>query len=172
MADPAQGFSEFYDEWFDRVYSYARHRTGSPVTAEEIVADTFARALASWPGFDAAKGDARSWIFAIAFRSVADHYRSQKRRRWFGLELVLGRGDGSDGAKELEAADERSGLDAGLASLTDQQREIVSLKFFGGMTNRAIAETLHLEESNVGVILFRAVRRIRRSQAGAGAGDA
>lgn len=160
----AQGFEAFYEHWFTRVYNYVRHRTGSAVRADEIVSDVFSRVLDAWSRFDPQKGDRRSWLFAIAFRAVADHYRSEKRRRWFGLGLLSSHEEkGARPAGKLEDADDQERLMIALDQLNDQQREIVSLKFFSQMTNRAIAKLLGLTESNVAVILYRSIRRMRRS---------
>lgn len=165
MSDkPTAEFAEFYAAWFDRVYNYARGRTGSAVRADEIAADTFERAYRDWRRFDSARGDRRTWLFAIAFRSVADHYRSEKRGVWSSLELIADPPDAAQGpAKEAEAADERRRLLDALKTLDDEAREIVSLKFFSGLTNRAIGELLGLSESNVGVTLFRSIRKLRKN---------
>lgn len=158
-------FAAFYDEWFSRVYNYARHRTGSATRADEIVSETFTRVLKSWDRFDAGKGDRQTWLFSIAFRAVADHYRSEKRRAWFSLDGHKEKSeDPPDSA--LESAQEQLRLLAALAGLSDQHREVVSLRFFGGMTNRAIAGLLGLSESNVAVILFRSVRLMRKDLSG------
>ena len=86
MSDkPTAKFSEFYAAWFDRVYNYARCRTGSAARADEIAADAFERAFRAWGKFDARRGNRRTWLFSIAFRSVADHYRSEKRGIWSSL---------------------------------------------------------------------------------------
>lgn len=161
-----QEFGAFYAQWFDKVYNYARHRTGSASRADEIVADAFARVWAAWGRFDPAKGDRRSWLFAIAFRAVADHYRAEKRRRWLSLGLFARAPKEDTPPATLELEESRRRLLAALDKLSEQQREIVSLKFFGGMTNRAIAGLLGLGESNVAVILFRSVRRMREEFAG------
>ena len=159
-----QDFADFYEQWFDRVYNYARHRTGSGVRADEIVSDTFSRVLQSWSRFDPEKGDRRTWLFSIAFRAVADHYRSEKRGVWSPLEqLPNAREPGGGPPQEFENAQNQRNLSAALQRLEDQQREIVSLRFFGGLTNRAIARLLGLTESNVAVILFRSVRRMRKN---------
>jgi RNA polymerase sigma-70 factor (ECF subfamily) len=62
----------------------------------------------------------------------------------------------------LEASQTQDRLAVVLQQLDEQPRQIVSLKFFGGLTNRAIAGLLGLTESNVAVILFRSVRRMRK----------
>lgn len=164
----AREFGDFYEEWFPRVYNYAHHRTGSSTRADEIASETFSRALKSWPKFDPQKGDRRVWLFSIAFRAVADHYRSEKRRRWFGLDSLAGVEPGERSPESsLEQNQESERLLGVLAALSAEHREIVSLKFYGGLTNRAIAKLLRLTEANVGVILFRSVRLMRKSLSGA-----
>jgi len=158
MSDtPTRDFEFFYEENFDRVYNYARHRTGSASRADEIAADTFHRALKAWESYDLKKGDRRSWLFAIAFRATADHYRSQTRRKWFSLGLAPEPTE----PPPYKQDEKQKHLFEALATLTDQQREIVSLKFYACMKNRAIAQVLGITESNVAVILFRSVRRMR-----------
>ncbi|HAH07346.1 MAG TPA: RNA polymerase subunit sigma-24 [Elusimicrobia bacterium] len=164
----AEDFGDFYEEWFPRVYNYALHRTGLASRADEIVSETFARVLESWAGFDSEKGDRRTWLFSIAFRAVADHYRSEKRRRWFGLDALLGAEPAERGPESsLEQCQESERLLGVLGALSEEHREIVALKVFGGLTNRAIAKLLSLTETNVGVILFRSVRLMRKSLSGA-----
>lgn len=161
------GFAEFYEEWFPRVYNYARHRTGSATRADEIVSETFSRALGSWPSFDPKKGDRRTWLFSIAFRAVADHYRAEKRRGWFSLDLMAeSRRKEESPERTLEELQESERLMSLLDGLKEDHREIVSLKLFGGMTNRVIASLLGLSESNVAVILFRSIRLMRKGFAG------
>jgi RNA polymerase sigma-70 factor (ECF subfamily) len=164
IENSAQGFADFYEEWFPRVYNYARHRTGSATRADEIVSETFSRAFKSWPSFDPGKGDRRTWLFSIAFRAVADHNRSEQRRGWFGLESLFKSEPREPGPeRKLEQSQESDRISSALSGLSDEHREIVSLKFFGGMTNRAIARLLRLTESNVAVIIFRSVRLMRKS---------
>lgn len=163
--DAQQEFSDFYREWFARVYNYARHRTGSATRADEIAADTFHRALDAWGGFDPLKGDRRTWLFAIAFRAVADHYRGETRRRWLSLGLAKEPQEPPPAAG-LEAQEEHRLLAEALQALEPAHREVVTLKFFGGLTNRVIARMTGLSESNVAVILFRSVRRLREKLPG------
>jgi RNA polymerase sigma-70 factor, ECF subfamily len=159
----SQDFSQFYEQWFDRVYGYARHRTGSATKADEIAADTFTRALKSWERFDAGKGDRQTWLFSIAFRAVADHYRGLSRSGPSLETLPEPLERAPSPAEALERSQELARLTEALTGLEDQAREIVALKFFGRMTNRAIAGVLGLTESNVAVILFRSVRKMRKS---------
>jgi RNA polymerase sigma factor (sigma-70 family) len=58
-------------------------------------------------------------------------------------------------------AETRAELLAALARLTDRERDLVALKFAAGLTNRRIAELSGLSANHVGVILYRAVRRLQ-----------
>ncbi|MDT3702970.1 MAG: sigma-70 family RNA polymerase sigma factor [Thermincola sp.] len=49
----------------------------------------------------------------------------------------------------------------GPGSPEERERNIIALKFKAGLTNRHIAELIGLSESNVGVILYRAIRQLR-----------
>lgn len=168
--EPTAEFARFYEQWYDRVYNYARGRTGSAARADEIAADTFERAFRAWGRFDPARGERSTWLFSLAFRSVADHYRSEKRGVWSSLELAPEAPSVGDAPPQLaEQAQEKQDLAAALSSLEEQAREVVTLRFYSGMTNRAIGELLGLSESNVAVILFRSVRKMRKNFPGGGA---
>lgn len=152
-----EAFRAFYNQWFDRVYAYARHRTGSTSAAEEVAADVFKRALESWETLDSEKGEARSWLFSIAFRAVADHFRARARRKWLSLDVL---------SRVLQAPEPSSAdgdaVRSALATLSEKHQDILALRFVAGLTNREIARMTGHTESNVAVILFRSIRRMRR----------
>ena len=98
---------------------------------------------------------------------MADHYRSEKRRRWFSLGLLSGRKEETEKpGRDPGQGEEVERLMAALGRLSEVQREVVTLKFFSHMTNRAIAGLTGLSEANVAVMLFRCVRRMRKSLSG------
>ena len=64
--------------------------------------------------------------------------------------------------EEVAIRDEtRAELLAAVARMSDRERDLIALKFAAGLTNRRIAKLTGLNESNVGVILYRAMRRLR-----------
>jgi RNA polymerase sigma-70 factor (ECF subfamily) len=70
----------------------------------------------------------------------------------------------ASGTPEEDNARESDGdrLRALLAQLPDRERELISLKYGAGATNRAIAKVTGLSESNVGTIVHRVVEALRR----------
>jgi RNA polymerase sigma factor (sigma-70 family) len=161
-----EDFAQFYEQHYDRVYGYALHRAGSTTRADEIVSDAFSRALKSWDGYDPRKGDRQAWLFGIAFRCVADSFRASSRSGAPLDSIPEPAGAEPGPAESAERAQELNRLGKALAGLEPQAREIVALRFFAGLTNRAIAGVLGLSESNVAVILFRSVRRMRKDFTG------
>ncbi|MBC8255576.1 MAG: sigma-70 family RNA polymerase sigma factor, partial [Ardenticatenia bacterium] len=88
--------------------------------------------------------------------------RAKRRRGWLSLEVLRDRASAEPQPEEVVIHSEtRAGLLAAVARLSDRERDLIALKFAAGLTNRRIAELTGLSESNVGVILYRAMRRLR-----------
>ena len=103
-----------------------------------------------------------AWLFGIARHVVGDHYRSQKRRRWLSLESFFDLPSNEPAPEEVIMKKEHGDhLFSSLAKLADRERDLIGLKFAGGLTNREISTLTRLSEANVGVILYRAVKRLR-----------
>jgi RNA polymerase sigma-70 factor (ECF subfamily) len=65
-----------------------------------------------------------------------------------------------DGA---EVALRRTAVQAALAGLPAREREIVALKFHGGLTNAELAQVLGVSESNAGTLLYRTMEKLRKA---------
>jgi RNA polymerase sigma-70 factor (ECF subfamily) len=160
-AEPA-AFATIYDHYFPRVYNYVRYRVRDVETADDLTAQVFERALVSIGSYRPERAPFSAWLFAIARNAVNDHLRAQRRRRWLSLEVLRGRASAEPQPEEVAIHSEsRAELLAAVARLSDRERDLIALKFASGLTNRRIAEFTGLSESNVGVILYRAVRRLR-----------
>jgi RNA polymerase sigma-70 factor (ECF subfamily) len=115
------------------------------------------------------KGPFSAWLFAIARNAVNDHLRAQRRRRWLSLEVVRHWISPDPQPGEVVADTElHARLLAAVARLGSREQDLIGLKFGGGLTNRRIAQLTGLSENNVGIILYRAVRRLRAELAAQG----
>jgi RNA polymerase sigma-70 factor (ECF subfamily) len=160
-AEPA-AFAAIYDHYFPRVYNYVRYRVRDAETADDVTAQVFERALVSISSYRPERGPFAPWLFAIARNAVNDHLRAQRRRRWLSLEVLRDRASAEPQPEEVAIRSEiHAELVAAAASLNDRERDLIALKFAAGLTNRRIAELTGLSESNVGVILYRAMQRLR-----------
>ncbi|MBR3723649.1 MAG: RNA polymerase sigma factor [Selenomonadaceae bacterium] len=158
-------FDELYNHFFPIIYNLIYVRVKNSAVADDIVSDTFLKACKSLADFDSRKASFSTWLSRIAMRTLTDYYRWQSHRQgnveW---DDVL-----SPAAPEMEqpeqqylAAEGKKELLLALDILSDRERQIVEMKFWGDMSNKEIAETLDLSASNVGVILHRAMGVLRK----------
>ena len=161
MAEPA-AFVAIYDHYFPRVYNYVRYRVREADAADDITSEVFERAWVNMGRYRSERAPFAVWLFAIARNAVNDHLRAQWRRCWLSLEALHDRPSSDPLPEEIAARNEtRARLLLAVAHLSERERDILGLKFGAGLTNRNIGELAGLSESNVGVILYRAVRRLR-----------
>src|SRR5437899_1551402 len=125
MGDEA--FERLYAEHAQALYAFLSYRTGDRVLAEDLLADTFERALRARRRFDRRKASEKTWLYAIALNGLRDQLRragSESR----ALERVAAATPvGSAGGIE-EIAD-RDLVGRGLSVLSEEEREAVALRF-------------------------------------------
>ncbi len=159
--DP-EAFSVLYGRYFQRIYNYVSWRVGSRRDAEDLVSDIFTRALDKLDSFKWRRGATfSSWIFRIAHNAVVDHYRNEAKRDAVSL----------DDLPEIQAdeflPDELSerrqlfkGLFEKIQELPARQAEIVTMRFYGEMRNKEIANILNIAEKSVSSSLFRGLKKL------------
>lgn len=165
-AEVASAFGQVCETHLARVRAYIRYRVSSDDAAEELTADVFARSLERLRTYDPGKGELTAWIFGIARNLVRDHLRTQ--RRWKRVPLLwLSRHQSANPNPEaaVAAGEVHRQLARALATLSERERDVLGLKFGAGLTNREIAHISGLREAHVGIVVFRAVGRLRRQLA-------
>ena len=152
----------WYQEHGDAVYNYVRFQVPEPDTAEDLVADTFLRALRASTRYDEARGGALGWLLTIARNLVHDHQRRSRVRRYVALgtlgDLVA---DGPSPEERLLRKEEVGRLLDALGTLNDGDREIVSLRYGSGLDGRQVAKLLGISEAGVRTRLWRALKRLK-----------
>jgi RNA polymerase sigma-70 factor (ECF subfamily) len=154
-----------YAEQLPRVYNFFRYRCGPGADVEELTARTFEKAWRARHRYRRDLAAFGTWLLSIARNVAIDEFRA--KRAHLPLEAAAGveaAGRSPEDAAVLESDAAR--LAALLARLPDRERELLSLKYGGGMTNREIAASTGLSESNVGTILHRAVQALREQWPG------
>ncbi|MGF1506977.1 MAG: sigma-70 family RNA polymerase sigma factor [Chloroflexi bacterium] len=155
-------FAAVYEHYFPRIYTYIRYRVSDDATADDLTAFTFERALARLNRYDPQKGPFAAWLFGIARYAVINHNRKAKRRQMMPFEWLNNhpsREPAPDAVTQSRTDEER--LLEAVAQLSERERDIIALKFASDLTNRRIADLMGLSASNVGVIVHRALKRLR-----------
>lgn len=162
-SDPS-AFAELYDAFFPRVYGYVAARLGSRSDAEDVVADTFVRALDALPRFEyRGPGSFGAWLFRIARNRVVDEYSRNGRLTELdpdpAVRPISPVGQAPDAA--IEQAEEAQMIRRLIRTLPPRRQEVVTLRFFAGLRNREIAAVLGLDERTVASHLCRALDELK-----------
>lgn len=86
-------FERLYEEAAEDVVRYFLRRTGSPETAADLTAETFAAALTSWASYDVSKGSSRQWLFGVAHHQLTRYLRwrrvDSRARKELGMSQTI-----------------------------------------------------------------------------------
>jgi RNA polymerase sigma factor (sigma-70 family) len=154
-------FEALYRSSRDDVYAYVATLLRDPAAAEDVTALAFERAYRRRASFDRRRGVERAWLFGIARNAALDELR--RRKRVAGLLVDpedLSAPSVVDGA---EVALRRTAVRSAITALNGREREIVALKFHGGLTNAEIGRVLGLSETAAGTLLYRTMEKLRRA---------
>lgn len=153
----SEAFAPLYERYFPRVYAYCLRRVDDPQEAEDVCSQVFTRALTGLHSYRG--GLVSAWLFRIAHNVVVNHYRA--RRAVVPLE-------------DYDAADESAGerfeqveadglLRSLVASLPDEQRDLLALTIDAGLTSEEAGAALGKSAGAVRVQLHRIVKHLRQS---------
>jgi RNA polymerase sigma-70 factor (ECF subfamily) len=158
---PTEGFTELYERTFPRVYAYVASLLRDRSAAEDVTAQAFERAYRKRRAYKPGRGSMDAWLFGIARNAALDELRRRKRRAV--LEVDPEDTDARPPEDHAELAVRREAVRAALASLDGQERDLIALKFAGGLSNGEIARVLRMSESNVGTRLHRTITKLREA---------
>jgi RNA polymerase sigma-70 factor (ECF subfamily) len=157
----AEEFGRLYEIYLPKIYQYARYRVAGKETAEDLTSDIFNKALDGFKRFDPGKASFGTWIFSIARNTIIDYYRKHAKESIVRNTEPENSLSLDSPEEKLSRSEEIARLRECILKLNDNEQELISLKFSGGITNREIARVTGLSESNVGTILCRAIRKLR-----------
>ena len=146
-ASEVEAIRTLYERHGKLAYSLAVRILGDPGRAEDVVQDAFMRVWTYSSSFDANRGSLRTWLLTTVRNRAIDYLRGQFGQERSELELSLNvpaRGAGSDPWREVSESLERQAVREALNSLPPHQRQVVELAYYGGYTQREIAEMVQV----------------------------
>jgi RNA polymerase sigma-70 factor (ECF subfamily) len=155
-------FGRIFDAFNEPIYRFIASRVQRPSDAEDLTQLVFVKALEALPRYEQRGIPFGGWLFRLARNTVIDHARTRHEH----ADLAVVAEQASDGAGPDDIALRRHDLDAvgaALAELTDEQREVIELRFFAGLSAREAAEVIGKQEGTVRGLQFRAIAALRRS---------
>lgn len=156
-----QTLAAIYDQYQPLIYRYIYRRVGNVEVGLDLTADVFQRLLQAVDQGAGPDRSVRSWLYRSAHNIVVDYYRRQQHRQHLELkeELIAGRDDlERTAAVHLEAERVRQAL----CGLTEEQEQVLTLKFLEGFSNDEVAEILDRTVGSVKALQHRGLASLRR----------
>ncbi len=158
--DPA-AFAEIYDRYQPPIYRYIFHRVDDVATAEDLTGEVFARLVERIDHFTYRGRPLLTWLYTLARNLFADYRRQAQQASMLPLdEQLVAETDELEQATERELAQRR--MAAALPYLTEDQRQVIILKFIKGLDNAEVALTLGKSVGAVKSLQYRAMAALRR----------
>ena len=165
QAGESSAFDLLVARWEDKIRGASYRLLGSEDEARDAAQEAFLKAYKGLPAF---KGEAQfsSWLYRIAVNLCRDRLRRRKGKTLVSLEALEDAGPviatREPGAHELvEQLDLRRAVRRAIAELSEEQREVVILKEYQGLTFLEIAQALDLPVSTVKTRLYRGLGQLR-----------
>jgi len=146
-----RALGELYDRHGGAVYSLALAIVGERADAEEVVADSFGQAWRTAERFDPARGSVTAWLATITRTRALDLVRARGRRARALTRAAVGNSEGLAAPiapageapdRGVERQEARRMVERSLSELSESQRRIIELAYFGGLTQTEIAAEL------------------------------
>jgi RNA polymerase sigma-70 factor (ECF subfamily) len=152
-------FERLYADEAQGLFAFLAYRTGDRALAEDLLADAFERALRG--SYNRRKGPAKTWLYAIALNVLRDHVRrsAAEGRAYARVDA------GSDFPDPFAGVEHRDELTRGLATLSGEEREAISLRFGAGLTVPEMAKLLGEPLTTIEGRVYRALRKLREALA-------
>jgi RNA polymerase sigma-70 factor (ECF subfamily) len=156
-----EAFARLYEEHFDRIYRYVVLRIGDKMEAEDVTQQVFLKALQSISSFKWKGVPFAAWLFRIAHNQVVDYLRKKGKRTAVPLDESLVSGD-SNPQQMAERSLDIEQLILATGRLTEAQREVISLRFAGGLPIAQVAKIMGKSQGAVKALQHSAIVTLRK----------
>jgi RNA polymerase sigma-70 factor (ECF subfamily) len=166
QAGDAQAFGELYDRYVDLVYRYIYYRVGQVQLAEDLVSETFLRALRRIDSFAWQGKDIAAWFVTIARNLITDHFKSSRYKLEISTDNLLASGDraGEDSTEGIVLSSlSNAALLRAVQTLGAEQQECLVLRFLQGLSVSETALAMGKNEGAIKALQYRAVRALGKA---------
>lgn len=156
----AEAFACLYDRYVDKIYKYINYKAGR-TNAEDLTSQVFLKSWAALGDYHVTQRPFSAWLFRIAHNLVVDYYRTQ--RETISLdEFPMADESITDIAELAEHHLDSETLRQALKRLTEDQQQVVILKFIVGYSTDEVARLLNKHPAAVRALQHRALISLER----------
>lgn len=150
-----------YEEYFPKIYRYIAVRLGDRIEAEDLTEQVFLKALESISSFKWRGAPVSAWLFRIAHNQVIDYHRTSRSKKSLPLDELLVSNDIDPEIVAEDNIDIRLLVQA-VGQLTRAQRDVIKLRFAGGLSTAEVAKILGKKEGAVKALQHSALVALRK----------
>ncbi len=156
-----EAFGQLYQIYVDRIYNYIYYKTGHTVDAEDLTEQVFIKAWEAIGRFRPEGKPFAAWLFKVARNVVIDHYRTKKTNTDLSevMAVIAVDGDPEDAAQRKAT---QQMLRSAIRHLTDEQQQVILLKFMDGLDNTEISAMMGKKEGAIRALQYRALLALQR----------
>ena len=145
-----------FDNYYSKIFNYFRSRISSREEAQDLTGEVFVKIAGAWERYDPERAAVSTWIFTIARNVLTDFLRRNR-----GVTLELEELPVTDRYNNLENSDSREAILKAMTNLNDKEKEVLVLKYWSDLGNQEIASMLGISASQVGVVLYRSLKKLQ-----------
>lgn len=163
-AREAQAMADLYDRYGRLAYSVILRIVRDAGVAEDLMQEAFLRIWTRIAAFDDNKGALGPWVVAVARNRAIDYLRSVEgrlSRSSVEMDKLDRPGAFTDLDQQIVTADHMRRLQGAFAKLTANQREVIELAYFQGLSQSEMAERLEQPLGTVKTWVRTALRQLR-----------
>lgn len=159
--DP-DAFEKLFDRFYAPVYTYIYYRVGQRPLAEDLTSDVFERMVTKIDDWRPMGKPFVAWLYTIAGNLVRNHIKRNSKIEWLPLDerdSDLGDSLMAQIGRKLQ----KEKLAQALNQLTEEQRQVIILRFLQGEPIAAVARALEKTETGVKALQRRAIQALGRT---------
>jgi RNA polymerase sigma-70 factor (ECF subfamily) len=158
-------FAQFYDRFSPGLFSFVLKMVRDEKEAEDILQEGFAQVWRRADTYDPARSSAFTWAVMVFRNKAIDRIRVRQRRQRV-TDLAIEQSLSSPVSDDLSASapelrEEHAMVRTALAQIPDDQKQVIALAFFGGLTHEQIAEKLAAPLGTVKARIRRGLLKLR-----------
>ena len=158
-----QAFAELYRAYVDNIYRYLYFRVNAVPVAEDLTADVFMKALEGLPGYQERETPFLGWLYRIAHARLIDYYRRSRHTDHHEDIDAIELGTTHDLDASLMFEHQSGHMRAALRTLTDEQQQVIILRFVEGRSIEETADLLGKTEGAIKTMQHRALQSLARA---------
>jgi RNA polymerase sigma-70 factor, ECF subfamily len=153
---------DIYERYQPSVFTYVFYRVGDQETAEDLTSEVFTRMLTNLPRYQSRGKPILAWLYTIARNLVIDHYRQNNNTRHVPLEEHIVDSEKSHPVQAAEKNLAHECLRRALKHLTEEQRQVIMLKFIESREISELVDILGKNERAIRSLQHRALVALHR----------